>query len=82
MCLIGAKQSHVSQNFLRFSILPGILGGSVLTCITVLWPVVAMLADSSQLTVFDTAQVGKVFATSQRKPLVPDEEARGTSSHG
>ena len=48
-----AKQSHGSQNFFRFSILPGVLGGSV---VAVLWPEVAILASSSDFTVFDTPQ--------------------------
>ena len=67
LCLIGTKPSHVSQNFFKFSILPGFLGGEAM-----LRPVVAILADSSQFTGFDCPQTESV---------IPDEEARGTSSH-
>ena len=65
LCLMGTKPSHVSQNFFKFSILPGVLGRSVFK--TRPCPVVAILATSSQFTVLDCPQSES------------EEEARGTS---
>ena len=65
LCLMGTKPSHVSQNFFKFSILPGVLGRSVFK--TRPCPVVAILATSSQFTVFLAAILAQFVVAAQSK---------------